>query len=275
MDYIKLTCAKPQNEVLTDILMADLGMAGFESFEETEECIYAYIPQKDYHSGLIDNIDFHTDIEPKTEVIKDQNWNAVWESNYNSVLIADRVYIKAPFHESRQDVDFQIEINPKMAFGTAHHETTALIIDYLLENENEIAGKSVLDMGCGTGVLAILAVMMGADDVLAVDNDKWSYESTSENIKINNTPMVEPLLGDASSLPAGETFDIVLANINKNILLHDMAAYERCLKKGGFIYFSGFYESDLKDIKKDAESLGLKYVDHKVKNSWTAAKFSK
>ena len=275
MDYIKLTCAKPQNEVFTDILMADLGTAGFESFEETEESIYAYIPQKDYHPGLIVNIDFHTDIEPKTEVIKDQNWNAVWESNYNPVLIADRVYIKAPFHENRKDVDFQIEINPKMAFGTAHHETTALIIEYLLENENEIVGKSLLDMGCGTGVLATLAVMMGADYALAVDNDKWSYESTSENIKINNTPKVEPLLGDASSLPVEETFDIVLANINKNILLHDMAAYERCLKKDGFIYFSGFYESDLKDIKKAAESLGLHYVNHKVKNSWTAAKFSK
>jgi len=275
MDYIKLTCAKPQEEFLTELLMANLGSIGFESFEETEDSIFAYIPQKDYNLSLIDDINFYSDIKPKEEFIKDQNWNAVWESNYNPVLIANRVYIKAPFHEDREDVDYQIEINPKMAFGTAHHETTALIIEYLLENEIEIKGKSVLDMGCGTGVLAILAAMLGADDVLAVDNDKWSYESTSENILINHISRIEPLLGDASALPFEEIFDIVLANINKNILLNDMAAYNRCLKKGGFIYFSGFYESDLKDIKQKAASLGLTYINHKVKNNWTAAKFIK
>ena len=130
-------------------------------------------------------------------------------------------------------------------------------------------------MGCGTGVLAILASMLGADDVLAVDNDRWSYESTSENILINHISRIEPLLGDASALPFEEIFDIVLANINKNILLNDMHAYEGCLKLGGFIYFSGFYENDLEDIKQKAGSLGLTYNNHKVKNNWTAAKFSK
>ena len=162
-----------------------------------------------------------------------------------------------------------------MAFGTAHHETTALIIEYLLEEENNLKKKTILDMGCGTGVLGILAVMEGAKQVLAVDNDKWSYESTLENAEINNTPMVEVLLGDATLLPGQEMFDIVLANINKNILLNDMAAYERCLKSDGFIFFSGFYENDLEDIKQKAGSLGLTYNNHKVKNNWTAAKFSK
>jgi len=275
MDYIKLTCAKPREKFLTELLMAILGSIGFESFEETEDRIFAYIPQKDYNSSLIAGINFYSDIKPKEELVKDQNWNAVWESNYNSVLIADRVYIKAPFHEDREDVDYQIEINPKMAFGTAHHETTALIIEYLLEEENNLKKKTILDMGCGTGVLGILAVMEGAKQVLAVDNDKWSYESTLENAEINNTPMVEVLLGDATLLPGQEMFDIVLANINKNILLNDMAAYERCLKSDGFIFFSGFYENDLEDIKQKAGSLGLTYNNHKVKNNWTAAKFSK
>ena len=275
MDYIKLTCAKPSQSVFAEILMANLGEIGFESFEETEECIFAYIPEKDFDESNLLSIDFHSEIKPVQEYIKDQNWNAVWESNYNPVLIADKIYIRAPFHKSRPDVDFEIVINPKMAFGTAHHETTALIIEYLVEEQNNFYGKSFLDMGCGTGVLGILAVMQGAGQVLAVDNDQWSYQSTVENAMANNTPLVKALLGDASSLPDEESFDYILANINKNILLHDMASYEVCLKKGGAIWFSGFYESDLADIKMRAESLSLHYINHKVKNKWTSAKFVK
>ncbi len=275
MDYIKLVCAKPEEPVFTEILMADLADIGFESFEETEENILAYIPEKDFEKSKLKGIDFHTGVKPEQELVKDQNWNAVWESNYDSVLIADRVYIRAPFHEHRTDVEFEIVINPKMAFGTAHHETTALIIEYLLEEQNNLQDKTFLDMGCGTGVLAILAVMLGAKEVMAVDNDPWSFESTSENIIINKTPQVKAVLGDAASLSGTEAFDYILANINKNILLNDMAAYEACLNRGGVIWFSGFYESDLEDIKRKAEGLGLRYQSHKVKNSWTSAKFVK
>jgi len=275
MDYIKLICAKPDEAVFSEILMADLAEIGFESFEETDESIYAYIPQKDFDESRLKEIDFHSSVSPVQEFVKDQNWNAVWESNYSPVLIGNRVYIRAPFHDSRDDVDFEIVINPKMAFGTAHHETTALIIEYLLEEQNNIVDKTFLDMGCGTGVLGILAVMQGAKEVMAVDNDPWSFESTSENAIINNTPEVNAVLGDASVLPSSERFDYILANINKNILLNDMAAYQACLKAGGNIWFSGFYESDLEDIKKKAGSLGLKYVGHKVKNNWTSAKFIK
>jgi ribosomal protein L11 methyltransferase len=275
MDYIKLKCAKPAESVFTDILIADLAEAGFESFEETEDALLAYIPKKDFEETKLAEIDFHSGTKPVWELIKDQNWNAVWESNYNPVLIENKVFIRAPFHESRNDVEYEIVINPKMAFGTAHHETTALMIGYLLDEQNNIKGKSLLDMGCGTGVLAILAAMQGAGDVLAVDNDKWSYDSTVENIEVNNTPQVKPVLGDASSLPRMESFDYVFANINKNILLNDMDVYVRCLKKGGQIWFSGFYEADLEDIKKRAVSLGLKFLDYRVNNIWTAAKFIK
>lgn len=275
MDYIKLDCAKPGNSRDSEILIAELAEAGFESFEETDNRIFAYIPQKDFDRALLADIDFHSDEKPAEEVIKDQNWNAVWESNYDPVLIAGKVYIRAPFHKSREDVEYEIEINPKMAFGTAHHETTSLIIEYLLEEQPEIRGKSVLDMGCGTGVLSILAVMQGASEVLAVDNDNWSYESTVENAEINKTPQVKAVLGDASALPKEATFDYILANINKNILLKDMEAYFRCLKKGGSIFFSGFYENDLTDIKEQAVNLGLRYINHKTKNNWTAAKFIK
>jgi ribosomal protein L11 methyltransferase len=275
MDYIKLTCAKPSVSVFTEILMADLADIGFESFEETEDHILAYIPEKDFNESKLTGINFHSDVKPEQEFIKDQNWNAVWESNYDSVLIADRVYIRAPFHQSREDVDFEIVINPKMAFGTAHHETTALIIEYILEDEQILKNKYLLDMGCGTGVLAILAVMQGAENAMAVDYDHWSYESTAENAVVNKTPEVQAVLGDASVLPVEETFDVIFANINKNILLNDMEAYEKCLKQEGFIYFSGFYENDLEDIKQRAKYLGLKYQNHKVKNNWTAAKFIK
>jgi len=275
MDYIKLNCHRPSDKGSAEILIAELAEAGFESFEETEDRIFAYIPQKDFDRTLLANIDFYSDERPVEEFIKDQNWNAVWESNYDPVLIAGKVYVRAPFHKSREDVAFEIEINPKMAFGTAHHETTSLIIEYLLEEQPKIPGKSVLDMGCGTGVLSILAAMQGATEVLAVDNDNWSYESTAENAEINNTPQVNALLGDASLLPKEELFDYILANINKNILLKDMEAYFRCLKKGGSIFFSGFYDYDLVDIKQQAESLGLHYLNHKAKNNWTAAKFIK
>ena len=275
MNYIKLDCAKPGNSRDSEILIAELAEAGFESFEETDERFFAYIPQKDFDRALITDIDFHSDEKPVEELIKDQNWNAVWESNYDPVLIAGKVYIRAPFHKSREDVEFEIEINPKMAFGTAHHETTSLIIEYLLEEQPKIPGKSVLDMGCGTGVLSILAAMQGASEVLAVDDDNWSYESTVENAEINNTPKVFALLGNALALPDEEIFDYILANINKNILLKDMEAYIRCLKDGGSIFFSGFYDYDLVDIIQEAESLGLHYLNHKTKNNWTAAKFIK
>ncbi len=271
MDYIKVTYPKPDDGVDTEILIALLAEAGFESFEETAAEVLAYIPEKDFDKESLPA----GWPQPEIELIKDQNWNAVWESNYDSVVVAGKVHIRAPFHESRSEVDYEIVINPKMAFGTAHHETTALMIEYLLEKHDSLKGRSVLDMGCGTGVLAILAAMEGAAEVMAVDNDTWSVESTRENIQVNATPNVNVVLGDASVLPREETFDIILANINKNILLNDMPVYEKALKKGGAILFSGFYKDDLKDIRDKAEGLGMKFVDFKTKNSWTAAQFVK
>ena len=271
MDYIKVTYPKPDDPVQSEILIANLAEAGFESFEETDTQVLAYIPADDFNESTLP-AGYE---KPEIEVIKDQNWNAVWESNYDPVLINEKVYIRAPFHESKDDVEYEIVINPKMAFGTAHHETTALMIEYLLEMKSVIKSKTVLDMGCGTGVLAILSKLEGAGEITAIDNDTWSVESSKENADINNVPSVNVLLGDASTLPGEETFDLILANINKNILLNDMPAYEKSLKKNGHILFSGFYYSDLKDIKNQATSLGLIFEDFKTKNSWTAARFAK
>jgi ribosomal protein L11 methyltransferase len=270
MDYIKVTFPKQENQTEAEIFISKLVEKGFESFEETEEELYAYIPVKDYDENLI------TGTKPlSVETLKDQNWNAVWESNYNPVMISGKVFIRAPFHSKNQNAEYDVVIDPKMAFGTAHHETTALMITYILQEKDNIKGKSILDMGCGTGVLAILCALSGAKNVLAVDNDIWSVESSKENIVINNTPQVKVIQGDAKTLPDNETFDIILANINKNILLHDMSYYHNSLKHNGLIIFSGFYTNDVNDIEKRADKLGMQCISQKTKNNWTAVAFRK
>ena len=206
------------------------------------------------------------------KLIKDENWNAVWESNYDSVIIDERCYIRAPFHPSRSDVEFELLIEPQMSFGTAHHETTANMISLLLD-EN-VKGKSFLDMGCGTGVLAILAHKKGATPICAIDNDEWAYRNTIDNVKKNNSNQITVYQGDASLLK-GKKFDIIFANINKNILLTDMETYFKSLNDSGMLFMSGFYENDLSDIKIKAEQLGLNYTNHIVKNEWVAVKFAK
>ena len=269
MDYIKVAFPKPADDVKEEILIALLADAGFESFESEGDKVSAYIPAKDFKKDLLPP-GFGN---PEIELIKDRNWNEVWESNYNPVLIAGKVFIRAPFHEKNDDAEFDIVINPKMAFGTAHHETTALMIEYLLDKGNDIKGKTVLDMGAGTGVLAILSSMLGAEKVDAVDNDSRAVDSSIENAAVNKCSNIDVKQGDASILPGKKIYDLILANINKNILLSDMETYAKSLKKGGEIIFSGFYENDLEDIKKKAATLGLEFVDNKTKNSWVAAKF--
>lgn len=277
MNYYRLSCPKPQEEEQTEILIARLAAVGFESFEETETHVLAYIPEKEFDSNSLTEIeDCKNLLEKKrldVKLIPDQNWNAVWESNYPPVLIANRCYVRAPFHEEKKDVAFNILIKPKMAFGTAHHETTAQIISLMLDED--FSAKHVLDMGCGTGVLTILASLKGAAHVDAVDNDPWSFNNTTENIELNPVKNIRPVLGDASVLTLPEQYDIILANINKNILLRDMESYTKALKKGGKIFFSGFYEFDLADIQHKAQSLGLVYKKHIVKNDWVAALFCK
>ncbi|MBK6965437.1 MAG: 50S ribosomal protein L11 methyltransferase [Bacteroidales bacterium] len=275
MEYTELRCSLPADKLaFTELIMARLGEAGFESFSETDEGLLAYIPSAQFDPSILNNPLLWpegVEVGYTWEVIPEQNWNAVWESNFEPVILAEKCYIRAPFHPAMPEIEYEIVIEPKMSFGTAHHETTALMIEYLVEMQ--IKGLSVLDMGCGTGILAILAVMRGADKVTAIDNDEWAYRNSLENIERNKTTSVDVYLGDAALLK-GKKFDFIIANINRNILLNDIKDYCNSLNSGGTLLMSGFYIPDLVAITDAAESLGLKYQGHKERNNWVAASFS-
>ena len=277
MNYFRVSFQKPEAEQVREIFVALLAELGFESFEETEQTLEAYIPETGFSEEAIKEIPFikqHGLADKMKPVrIEDQNWNAVWESNYPPVLIDNQIYIYAPFHKPKPNIPFRIVIKPKMSFGTAHHETTALMMQLMLKED--FAGKTVLDMGSGTAVLSILASLKGAAHIDAIDNDKWAYNNALENLKLNSISNVKPVLGDAVLLKEAEKYDIILANINKNILLRDTIYYSDALKKGGSIFFSGFFESDLEDIKRNAQAVGLYYECYLVKNSWVVARFVK
>jgi ribosomal protein L11 methyltransferase len=279
MNYfeIKLTFNKvePWKEIFTSLL-AD---AGCESFMdgENENILLAYIAENVYNplifKKILESHEFDVKIKYSISKIESQDWNALWESNYSPVLIGNRCFIHAPFHKARPDVDYNIVIEPKMSFGTAHHETTLMMIEFLLEED--VAGKSFLDMGSGTGILAILAHKKGANPILAVDNDDWAYRNNIENNSRNNANAIDVKLGDASIIKDSE-FDIIFANINRNILYEDIPIYSSCLKKGGILFLSGFYfENDLKILEKRCRDFQLRLIIHKEKNRWAAAKFRK
>jgi ribosomal protein L11 methyltransferase len=276
MEYIELICHPMQGAHTSDTLVALLADAGFESFTENENgTLSAFIQAPLYTPALTSKLgsdEFSEFLDSfHVETIADQNWNAVWESQYDPVLIDNRCMVRAPFHESQAGVEFDIVIMPKMSFGTAHHETTKLMIQYLLGMQ--ISGKSLLDMGSGTAVLAILARMKGALPVTAVDNDEWAYNNALENVQSNKFADIEVLLGE-SSLLAGKKFDIILANINRNILLKDIPVYRESLNAGGKLFMSGFYSEDLPLIEAKCNETGLGIISSRSENNWTAACFA-
>jgi len=276
MDYLKFTFNLiPDNQEFRDILIATLGEVGFDSFAEIEQSVEGFIKIDSYSHGLIDQIKFDPlfQFSYVEENIPDQNWNEVWEKNYfKPLVIAERCVIRAPFHNDYPKLEFEIIIEPNMAFGTGNHETTNMMMEYILESNME--GISVLDMGCGTGILSILSSKCGAKNITAIDIDNWSFIGTSENAQLNGINNIYPILGDASSIPY-EKFDIILANIHKNIIVCDLPLYFDALKPDGLIIVSGFYQSDLSDILERAQFLGLLINSTKSNNNWCSACFSK
>ena len=259
----------------SEILIAELGYLGFESFVENDDGITAYIPEEEYEEDLLANVHILQEEDFKisydTKEIERVNWNEEWEKNFTPILVDEICSVRAPFHE-KPDTQFDIVIEPKMSFGTGHHATTHMMIQHILKNDWE--GKSVLDMGSGTGVLAILTAMKGAKSIDAIDIDNWCYLNTLENISRNDCEHINVEEGGAELLE-GRKYDMILANINLNILLRDLPVYEKCLTPEGSIFLSGFYQADLPAIKKACKKLGLYFVENFEKNDWVAAKFSR
>ncbi|EAR00033.1 ribosomal protein L11 methyltransferase [Maribacter sp. HTCC2170] len=257
----------------TDILIAELGAAGFESFVEKENGVQAYIQETDWHEGILEGVSILGN--PLFEVsyvlkkIEQQNWNATWEQNFNPITVGNKCQVRAPFHE-KSNTEFDIVIEPKMSFGTGHHETTHMMLQFILDHD--FNGKSVLDMGSGTGVLAILAAMKGASAVDAIDIDNWCYLNAKENVERNGNQAVEVYEGDASLL-TNQRYDVIIANINRNILLNDIPTYVKCLNPKGQLFLSGFYKEDIPLISQKCNESGLKFEKNLENNNWVAVKY--
>ena len=256
-----------------EILIAELGYTGFESFVETEKGVTAYIKKEEWNSEILNDIQILKSkefiIDHTFNEIEQTNWNEEWEKNFKPIVVDDICTVRAPFHET-PNTKYDIVIEPKMSFGTGHHETTHMMIQHILNND--FKDKSVLDMGCGTGVLAILTEMKGATNIDAIDIDNWCYINSLENVERNNCKHISVFEGDASLLNE-KKFDIIIANINRNILLADISKYAACLNKEGQLFLSGFYIHDIPIIEKECSKYGLKLQESLERNNWVSLKF--
>lgn len=278
MDYFEfLFKYNLENDYIADLLSAELGEIGFESFVTGNEGLTAYIPSNLYDetrlNDLIANFEYDKTVSYTKKFVEGQNWNEEWEKHYfQPIILGDDCVIHSTFHKDIPHAQYDILIDPKMSFGTGHHETTSLMLRALLNTD--VKGKSLLDMGCGTAVLAILASKKGASPILAIDIDEWAYKNSLENIALNHEEEIRVEMGGAELLGA-EKFDIILANINRNILLHDMARYAECMYSGSELYMSGFYERDIPVIDEEAKKHGLQLIGHEEKNLWVAVHYKK
>lgn len=273
--YIEYNFTVSPKEPATEILIAELGNAGFESFVETENGVTAYIQKEEWNTDILQDIyvlnsDEFT-IEYQQKEVAQTNWNAEWEKNFNPIQVNDLVSIRAPFHKNPK-LQYDIVIEPKMSFGTGHHETTHMMVQHLLQTD--LHDKKVLDMGCGTGILAILAEMKGAKPIDAIDIDNWCYVNSIENVERNNCNNIEVYEGDSSFL-INKKYDIIIANINRNILLMDMKTYADCLDSKGVLMLSGFYQEDIPVIDDEASRYNLKIETIIERNNWVSLKYNK
>jgi len=274
MDYIELNIEFTNINPWREIVVSELATIGFESFVESENSLKSYIIEKDYSEkdlSVIDNYKEHLK-SIDTKVIQDKNWNAEWEENFDPVFVEDKLAIIAPFHKEEFSHQLIITIQPQMSFGTGHHQTTWLASKKLF-NLN-VKSKSVLDMGTGTGVLAIIAEKLGANYIFAPDIDQWSYNNAIENVKLNSCSKIDVALG-GNELLAGKQFDLIIANINKNILIEHFASYSKVLKSGGIMLNSGFFTTDKEDLIEEANKHGFIFESIESKDEWALLEFKK
>lgn len=283
MKYIEYTfTTRPSNSIVHDVLSGVLAEIGFDSFVQSEdgsEPLKAYIKKDADSIEAVQQVIAEFPL-PDTEIsfahaeAEDRDWNEVWEQNYfQPLVIGNRCVIASTFHKDVPEAEYHITIDPRMAFGTGHHATTSQMIGQILDNNME--GLEVLDMGCGTGILAILARMRGADHCVAIDNDEWCVSNTLENISLNGVDNIDVVEGDASALEKYGNFHVVIANINRNILLADMHHYVAHMTFGSLLFMSGFYTEDVPAIRQEAERLGLVFIECRDQDNWACIKFEK
>lgn len=278
-DYVEVRLdVTPCDENATDILAALLCEHDYESFVPDGAGLTAYVKKElfdqEVFRQVIAEFPFPATVDVKWDTVEGRDWNSEWEKNYfQPIVVDDKCVIHSSFHKDIPSLPYDIVIDPKMAFGTGHHQTTSLIIKRLLEMSLE--GKSVIDMGTGTGILAILAAMHGASRVEAIEIDEFAYLNAVDNVKINNHPEINVILGDASALSGIEPADIFIANINRNIITGDIASYAEALRDGGTMILSGFYDDDIPVIREAAERCGLSYVDRNIRDNWVSVMLKK
>lgn len=275
-EYLEIDFTITPAEGGRDIMLALLDNLGYDSFEETPKGLKAYILEKDFNeSELKELFIFQSDeykVTYSTDKLENKNWNEEWETNYQPIFIDDQIHIRAPFHEAKPEYPIELLITPKMSFGTGHHQTTRLVSRLMLQMD--LKDKKVLDMGTGTGVLAILAEKRGAKEIEAIDNFEWAAENTAENAEGNNCKNITALHGDATLL-TGKSFEIVLANINRNVLMEDMKSYVDTLPSGGHLLISGFFEHDFEMLNDKATECGTTLVNKIKEDRWMACHYQK
>lgn len=274
MDYreFKVTCS----EDFREILIAELSAIGFDAFLETEEGFDCYSPldtfDKEAFEEIIDRYREPAQIQIKESLTQKVNWNEEWEKNYDPIAVDDLVYVRASFHPKQEGFRYEIVINPKMSFGTGHHATTYQMLQ--LQGQIDHAGKKVLDVGSGTGILAIMAYKLGAASVEAFDIDDWCVDNGNENFQLNQVT-AQMGLGTIRDVNPQGPYDIVLANINKNVLLDELEIYAKLMKPGAFLLLSGFYSEDIQDLVNHCNDLHLTLIQQSTRDNWAALVFTK
>ncbi len=270
---LRVTC----NPEFSDILIAEIGNAGFDTFMENEEGFEAYVEGDAFDHGVLEEIKAKyqslTPIQYTFDTIEKQNWNEIWENNYEPINVEDKCLIRAEFHKPDKKYEYEIVITPKMSFGTGHHQTTYLMIKNQMAIDHK--NKMVMDAGCGTAILSIMASKLGAKHVEAFDIDEWSVVNGGENIHVNHCANIRQQQGKISDLTFETNFDIILANINKNVLLNEMAQYTAYLNPGGLLLLSGFYRDDIDDLLREASRYGMKEVRRDEREQWAALLLSR